>query len=63
MNRVYPAVTEDMFPNNVIEEQRGPENLAQQHFKEMSDSLGAESSLRRDIFTRLCGTTLKQCVL
>lgn len=40
----------------VMEEQQGPGNLAQKPFKGMSGSLGAERSLRRDIFTGLCGT-------
>jgi len=40
----------------VMEEPRGPGNLAQKPFKGMSGSLGAERSLRRDIFTELCDT-------
>ena len=40
----------------VMEEQRGPGNLAQKPFKGRSGSLGADRSLRRDIFTGLCNT-------
>lgn len=54
--QALPAVTEEMFWNNVLEEQQGPGNLARQLFKEMRGSLGAESSLRRDISTRLSDT-------
>lgn len=54
-NRVCPAALEEALLNHVTEAQLGPGTWDHSPWREWA-SLGAESSLRRGIFTRLCDT-------